>query len=207
MTEAPYMNPSDAPFIEFPKIPRLSRECVITEKIDGTSGVIYVEGRLDQGMTAEEPTGLIMAGSRHRWLSTTDDNFGFASWVFSHATQLIEALGPGRHWGEWWGHGIQRGYGLPKSVRKFSLFNTGRWNPTYSAAEVKVGPCHVVPTMYSGIFDTKVVENCLSDLKTWGSRASPGFGAPEGVVVYHTAARQFFKKTILKDEEWKGKSQ
>jgi hypothetical protein len=29
-------------FVEFKKIPRLSRECVVTEKIDGTNGVIYI---------------------------------------------------------------------------------------------------------------------------------------------------------------------
>lgn len=29
-------------FVEFPKIARLSREIIVTEKIDGTNGVIYV---------------------------------------------------------------------------------------------------------------------------------------------------------------------
>ena len=29
-------------FVPFPKIPRLYKECVITEKIDGTNGVIYI---------------------------------------------------------------------------------------------------------------------------------------------------------------------
>ena len=30
-------------FIEFPKMARLSRECVITEKIDGTNAQIFIE--------------------------------------------------------------------------------------------------------------------------------------------------------------------
>jgi len=29
-------------FVSFPKIARLSRECVITEKIDGTNASIYI---------------------------------------------------------------------------------------------------------------------------------------------------------------------
>ena len=32
-----------------------------------------------------------------------------------------------------------------------------------------------------------------------------GFMRPEGVVVYQVAGRCYFKKTIEKDEEWKGK--
>ena len=34
-------------------------------------------------------------------------------------------LVPGRHFGEWWGSGIQRGYGLDEKT--FSLFNAYRW--------------------------------------------------------------------------------
>lgn len=30
-------------FKEFPKMGRLSRECVVTEKIDGTNAQIYIE--------------------------------------------------------------------------------------------------------------------------------------------------------------------
>lgn len=29
-------------FVEFPKIARLSREIIVTEKIDGTNGVVFV---------------------------------------------------------------------------------------------------------------------------------------------------------------------
>lgn len=45
-------------FEAFPKIPRLSRYCVITEKIDGTNAQIYIG---DNGEFA--------AGSRTRWIT------------------------------------------------------------------------------------------------------------------------------------------
>src|SRR6266853_6537645 len=103
-------------FVEFPKIARLSREIVVTEKIDGTNGVIYISDN-----------GEVLVGSRSQWIATKSngsaDNFGFASWAEQHTSEL-RTLGPGRHYGEWWGCGIQRGYGLPKGEKRFSLFNT-----------------------------------------------------------------------------------
>ena len=98
-------------FKSFGKIPRLSRDIVITEKIDGTNGQIYIDG------------DTIMAGSRNRWITPQDDNHGFAAWVSANREQLM-ALGNGRHFGEWWGAGIQDGYG--QTEKFFSLFNTRR---------------------------------------------------------------------------------
>src|SRR5690606_23517611 len=69
--------------------------------------------------------GGIYAGSRNRWLTPDKDNFGFARWVAERAEALIPVLGPGLHYGEWWGKGIQRGYGVEN--KRFSLFNTARW--------------------------------------------------------------------------------
>ena len=57
-------------FKEFPKIPRLHRFCVITEKIDGTNASITI--------TAE---GEFLIGSRNRWITPEDDNHGFARWA------------------------------------------------------------------------------------------------------------------------------
>jgi hypothetical protein len=65
--------------------------------------------------------------------------------------------------------------------------------------------CHLVPVLYRGIFDTFHVENALSALKVFGSKASPGFMRPEGVVCYHVAGNVGFKKTIEKDDEYKSK--
>jgi hypothetical protein len=173
-------------FVEFPKIPRLSRECVVTEKIDGTNGVIYI---------GED--GEFLVGSRTRWITPMQDNHGFAGWAYMHKDELM-TLGPGWHHGEWWGQGIQRKYGLAE--KRWSLFNTSRWTPETPPPAC----CHVVPVIYKGLFDTGVVDGILMDMREHGSMAAPGFMQPEGVVIYHIAGNLYFKKTIEKDEEPKG---
>ena len=177
-------------FQEWPKIARLSRECVITEKIDGTNASVYVP----------EDGGPLLFGSRTRWITPADDNAGFARWGVEHEAEL-RGLGPGHHFGEWWGSGIQRGYGLPKGEKRFSLFNVSRWSDEMGA---RPACCHVVPLLYLGMFHTSSVEVALEALVVGGSKAAPGFMRPEGVVIYHMAARVLFKKTIEKDSEPKG---
>jgi len=176
-------------FQAFPKIPRLNRNCTITEKIDGTNAVICIE---------EHPDGqhTLLAGSRNRWLTPDDDNFGFATWVNSNALELLK-LGPGTQHGEWWGGSIQRGYGLKN--KRFSLFNTARWGDP----SARPACCGIVPVLYEGPFDTQIVRDCLSGLALNGSAAAPGFRDPEGIVVYHHAAGSLFKVTIQGDEEGK----
>jgi hypothetical protein len=183
------------PFTPFPKLPRLSREVYITEKIDGANASVYIDD-----------DGNIAAGSRTRWITPEDDNYGFAAWVRDHADELRE-LGPGHHFGEWWGRGIQRNYGL--NERRFSLFNVGSWHQQGEVArliqtsdprivkETTTAPacCHVVPILWRGIFDTRAVEIAMEELAGMGSVAEPGFMRPEGVVIYHVAAGVGFKKT------------
>lgn len=192
-------------FVPFPKMARLTRECIVTEKIDGTNAQVYIEYANAIGVDAvsmppilAEHEGLVMlAGSRTRYITPEADNFGFASWVKAHADALF-ALGPGRHYGEWWGHGIQRGYGLTE--KRFSLFNTSRW----SDDAVRPSCCHVVPVLYQGLMSPKVEEGPMARLRHEGSIAAPGFMKPEGIVVYHVAAGVGFKKTLEKDEQPKG---
>lgn len=184
---------SEVKFESFAKIPRLQRDIIVTEKIDGTNGQILITEDYQ-----------LYVGSRNQWISTPDnrfdtDPFGFARWVEANKDQLIAELGPGRHFGEWWGSGIQRGYGLEKGQKRFSLFNTSRWN----SENVKV--CSVVPVLYQGKFDLGIIQECLDSLKIHGSQAAPGFMRPEGIVVFHTASNSMFKQTIEKDEEPKGK--
>lgn len=172
-------------FEPFPKIARLTRECVITEKIDGTNAQIHISD-----------AGEIQAGSRNGWIQPgKQDNYGFAGWVEAHRESLLN-LGPGRHFGEWWGLGINRNYGLKEKV--FSLFNTSRWSENLPDC------CRVVPLLYQGIFSTDAVSEALAELQRDGSHAAPGFINPEGVVVFHVASGQLFKKTLVKDELWKG---
>lgn len=102
-------------FQEFRKIPRLSRDIIITEKIDGTNGVIYIG-----------ENGEFLVGSRTRWLDEHTDNHNFWHWATSHKNELLK-LGHGYHYGEYWGSGVQRGYNLVKGEKRFSLFNVVRW--------------------------------------------------------------------------------
>jgi hypothetical protein len=189
-------------FVKFPKMARLTRECIITEKIDGINAQI--------GITDD---GQMFVGSRTRWLGAEADNFGFYAWAMAHRDELL-TLGPGRHFGEWWGLGIQRGYGLHE--RRLSLFNVSRWHakgaePFVSHSGDQRQPpnlsteapacCSVVPVLYRGLFGPKHADNYLEKLLDEGSMASPGFMNPEGIVVLHVAAGVMFKKTLEKDEQ------
>lgn len=192
-------------FEGFQKIARLKRECLITEKIDGTNAQVFITPRTmaidPPEMIARKDKLWMLAGSRTRWITPTDDNMGFAKWVQAHADELW-SLGEGQHFGEWWGQGIQRRY--DQTEKRFSLFNAWRWNddnPTRPAC------CGVVPNLYTGPFSTEATSTAIERLKTFGSVAAPGFMNPEGIVIYLSAARTYFKQTIEKDEEHKGKQQ
>lgn len=174
------------PFETFPKIPRWKGAGVcITEKIDGTNAQIYVP----------EEGGPLQFGSRNRWVSPENDNQGFARWGVEHEEELRK-LGPGRHYGEWWGKGIQRGYN--QIEKRFSLFNTERWN--------KDNPnrpecCGVVPELYRGELKADTIEGLMEALRKTGSIAAPGYPYPEGIVIYHYAGRNLYKYTLEGDHK------
>lgn len=200
-------------FRPFPKLPRLTRGCVITEKIDGTNASVCIgPGYADEphviARLLVDGTDLnIRAGSRTRWITPGDDNFGFAAWVRDNAEELVK-LGVGHHFGEWWGHGIQRGYRL--SERRFSLFNTGRWivdelDRTSEKQRMVPDRCKVVPVIRSGTFCDSIVNETLWLLHEYGSLARPGFMKPEGIVIFHEASGMSFKKTLDNDDQPKGK--
>lgn len=170
-----------AEFRPFPRLPRLSREVICTEKIDGTNALVFVS---EDGLH-------LLAGSRNRWITPDDDNYGFAGWVQAHREELL-LLGPGHHFGEWWGAGIQRRY--DQTEKRFSLFNVARWGK-----ESPPACCRVVPVLYTGPFETDLINGVLMNLRATGSVAAPGFMKPEGIVIFHTAARCLFKKTIEHD--------
>ena len=194
-------------FIEFPKIARLSRDIIVTEKIDGTNACIFI---------GED--GEFLTGSRSRWITPEDDNYGFSKWAHNHRDELM-SLGAGRHFGEWWGSGIQRGYGLKGGDKRFSLFNVARWalhgtepkrmamaDPRIEKYQDVLPPCcGLVPVLYQGIWHDAQIFASLERLEINGSRAVPEFMKPEGIVIFHIAGNVGFKKTIEKDAEWKGK--
>jgi hypothetical protein len=188
-------------FQPFPKLARLSRGCVITEKLDGTNAQIYIvdpdtlEGEEYEDVAQTEP--VLTVGSKHIYVGSRTrlitpgkktDNYGFAQWVSDHP-DLVE-LGEGRHFGEWYGNGIQRSYGLPE--KRFALFDTSRW----PAERPRPSCVEVVPVLHHGEFSTSVIEDVMYRLSRDGSKAVPGFMNPEGIVVYHQASRTQFKKTF-----------
>lgn len=167
------------PFPSFASIPRFYRDVTITEKIDGTNALVYVE-----------PTTLeVFAGSRNRWLTLEKDNFGFAKWVAEH-TEELKRLGPGRHYGEWYGLGIQRGYGLDH--KRLALFG-GR-----QSYEQRL--CwETVPVLYHGPFKDIDIDNLMANFIKRGSCAVPGWMDPEGFVIFHHSSGQLFKFTQPSD--------
>jgi hypothetical protein len=212
---------SDYP--KFRPIPRLHRRTVITEKINGTNGLIQIS-RLDLNdptpgslvVGDDERAYKVSAGSRNRWLTPDNDNFGFAKWVYEHAYELL-ALGEGKHYGEWFGKGIQSGYGLDE--KRFALFNVAKWydprdpevTEQYRATFPKAQPAPeavtVVPviSVIDGKWLNEAVDEALNTLEHEGSYIAPGFTDPEGIVVFHDAAGVYFKATIKNDEQPKSK--
>lgn len=222
-------------FQKFRKIPRLSREILISEKIDGTNAQIYIcplreiwnsfagdyqyqevytKEFIDKHCLYGPQDGFYMfAGSRNRWLSVDNgkncDNYGFARWVKENAEELMK-LGEGRHYGEWYGKGIQRNYGLEE--KRFALFNVKKWvdNNIWDAlsddSKQIFAPkcCGVVPALYEGSFDTQKIQKIVDSLAKSGSVMVPNFRNPEGIVIYHKASGQLFKKTLENDEKPKG---
>ena len=175
-------------FQPMPKIARYSRLCTITEKIDGTNASIWIDDLATEFRTA----------SRTQWITPEKDNMGFSRWAHEHKEELMQ-LGPGHHFGEWWGLGIQRKYG--QTQKHFSLFNTHLWSVTRPAC------CDVVPVLYEGMFGDTAVEGALDLLLANGSMAAPGFMNPEGIIIYHQAANLYLKKTLVGDEKPKGSNE
>jgi len=205
-------------FIKFSKIPRLNRDIVITEKIDGTNAQVYnmvlsnptANHRNDfavkgwQIFDTEFCSFAVVPASRNKFITIKKDNYGFAKWVHKHAAELLQ-LGPGRHYGEWWGQGIQRNYGI--IGKRFSLFNISQWteeDPEGGYNLTCPECCHVVPMLYTGPMSTEIVDRMVRFLAEDGSVAAPGFKKPEGVAVFHTAANQYFKVTCENDGVPKG---
>lgn len=192
-------------FQKFNKIARLSRDIVITEKLDGSNICLCINENNE-----------LFVGSRNHWLDGNSDNFGSWHWAMDNKEALLR-LGQGYHYGEWIGKGIQRNYGLDE--RRVYLFNVNKWcmwneEPKVISINPKTGEekkqekapkcCYVVPVLYQGIFCEGAIDSCIKMLDQQGSRAISGFKPAEGVVIFHKASGTLFKKTIENDEKPKG---
>lgn len=150
----------------------------------------------------------VFAQSRSRLIYPGADNFGFAGWVQEDAVALVNLLGPGRHFGEWYGKGIQRNYGLDH--KRFALFNVHRWsNEDTLGSGLPIDVVPVLATLGSPSEMDRcdlVLDDVLYELEQKGSSLVPGFDKPEGIVLYHTAAKQTFKILIEGDDAPKGQA-
>lgn len=212
------MAEAEALFEAYPKTARLFRDMIITEKIDGTNAAVVIERHgfgehadmspvpwnvVTVGGEGEDECGLplyeytVYAQSRNRMIPDNADNAGFRAWVKEHRHALVLALGAGRHFGEWWGQGIQRGYGLDH--KRFSLFKR-----EYDERLDTVPGLTIVPVLKRHTFDTSVIRQTLDDLIESGSQAAPGFMNPEGIIVFHTTLRSVAKVTVESDHLPKG---
>jgi len=180
-------------FKAWPKIPRFENEkYVFTEKLDGTNACVLVlpEGHelsnapyeLSLEPVARVGGNYLWAQSRTRFIRPGDDNFGFAAWVAENADELVK-LGTGYHYGEWWGRGIQRGYA--QAERHFSLF--------YYLDDLPTDIVRRVPAIHAA-----TLEEARQVLIDHGSLAQQGFMNPEGVIMYATAAKTYYKSIINK---------
>lgn len=208
-----------AEFKEFPKMPRLNRDILITEKIDGTNAAIVIEENVletpelvgTHGRTSDGKF-YVTAQSRSRALKPgkETDNFGFAAWVEENK-EALKLLGPGYHYGEWFGASIQRGYGM--NFRGFALFDAQRWMldttqaAIFKSVQEKVPTITTVPILYRGPWVNNgqfAPDVAIEFLRTHGSVLVPGYGNAEGIVVYHHAGRHGYKATLDNDAQWKG---
>lgn len=191
-------------FEPFPKIGRLRRNCTITEKIDGTNAQIVFDscGGMLVGSRKREifPEGEVTSADGLPVKGT--DNFGFARWAWDNQEALFEFLGEGRHYGEWYGAGIQRGYA--QQGKSFALFNTGRFGPgrqTIPDALADIG-LEVVPVLYEGEFNSDTIEEVMGEL--FGHSWIDGYEDPEGIIVYHHGTRTYSKVTFdFDDGKWR----
>lgn len=217
---------SGVEFFAWSKTPRYFRDIVITEKIDGTNAAVVIDQQsfgasvdfndpnliavvIDDSLDGVDHTGYpqfeyhVYAQSRKRLIHPGQDNAGFAQWVSMNAPTLVRDLGPGRHFGEWWGQGIQRKYGMPHKV--FSLFNVSKWEPVAAGRGFETPNLDVVPVLYRGPHDYDAIGTTLSILDKFGSVAPAPYGVEfdgeaEGIIIYHTASNQVYKVTLRDDE-------
>jgi len=165
-------------FIKWPKIPRLENEVFhISEKIDGINACIVITDN-----------GNVGAQSRTRLITPESDNYGFAKWVYENHHQLFEDLGPGHHFGEWWGQGIQRGYDLKE--KRFSLFNPTKQSELCSNVPIVASCAQALLHDYIHMNTTRLL--------TEGSLAAPGYMKPEGLIIYGEQSHVYWKVIIDK---------
>lgn len=172
---------------------RENKNKTITEKIDGTNACIVAQD------------GKVTAQSRKRIITPDDDNFGFAKWVYDNAGALLDTLGYGYHYGEWYGEGIQKNP-LGIEGKRFALFHATKYTEGNGFDLEKVDGLETVPLLHHGQCDVWTIPNIMQDLELYGSKVEgarthqePGFldmnvtytraAQAEGIVIWNNETR------------------
>lgn len=136
---------------------RENKNKTITEKIDGTNACIVAQD------------GKVTAQSRKRIITPDDDNYGFAKWVYDNAGALLDTLGYGYHYGEWYGEGIQKNP-LGIEGKRFALFHATKYTESNGFDLERVDGLETVPLLHHGQCDVWTIPNIMQDLETYGSK-------------------------------------
>lgn len=175
-------------FKAYPKTQRFFNESItISEKIDGTNGVLYVD----------HASRTVLAGSRSRWLvddgTRSWDNHGFGTWVKENEEKLLN-LPEGFHYGEWYGRGINRNYGLKD--RRFMLFNLERYVNLFNELDLPTAlEPETVIAFLTGDEDLHDQLKCIREsLQENGSLHVPGFMKTEGIILRFRLSAKVYKE-------------
>lgn len=182
---------------------RENKNKTITEKLDGTNACVVVYN------------GEVRAQSRKRFITPDDDNYGFAKWVYDNAGALMDTLGYGYHYGEWFGEGIQKNP-LGIEGKRFALFHPTKYTEANGYNLAMVDGLETVPLLHHGQCDVWTIPNIMQDLELYGSKVvgaktsqEPGFfdmnvtytkaAEPEGIIIWNNETRTR-TKMLLKDD-------
>ncbi len=172
---------------KYPKTQRFEKlTYTLSEKVDGTQATIVIP---------TNPECSLQAFSKNGPISVNKDNMGFAKFVLENEVELRK-LGPGVHSGEFYGHKINRNYGL--KTNKFMLFNAARYE---KARMLQDAGYHCFPTcveVETIIEDNITVHNISNriairhfELLEYGSFHVRGFMRVEGMIIRDSMGRVF----------------
>lgn len=172
--------------------PRENKNKTVLEKIDGTNACVVIYD------------GQVKAQSRKRMITPDDDNYGFAKWVYDNAGVLMDTLGFGYHYGEWFGPGIQ-GNPLGVESKRFALFHATKYTEDNGYELNKVDGLETVPLLHHGQCNIWTIPQIVEDLEMYGSKvkgtATDGTVAAkaEGIIVWNNETKTRTKILLEND--------
>lgn len=182
---------------------RENKNKTITEKIDGTNACLVITD------------GEVKAQSRKRMITPDDDNYGFARWAYDNAGALLDTLGYGYHYGEWYGEGIQKNP-LGIEGKRFALFHATKYTAANGFDLEQVDGLETVPLLHHGQCNLWTIPNIMQDLDLYGSKVKgarvekvPSFmdmnitfdraASAEGIIIWNNETKTRTKMLLEND--------